>query len=89
LDALVQRADDVLLVSHDADFAEHLSRLLTESAYKRRVGLVALREYASAQFDQLGIELHDLEDDVRAFNVPLPRVRIIPLDEFDPERFLR
>ncbi|MEV7428392.1 NYN domain-containing protein [Nocardioides sp. NPDC092400] len=89
LDALLQRADDVLLVSHDADFAEHLNRLLDESAYKRRVGLVALREYASAQFDTLGIRVHDLEDDVRAFNVPLPRVRIIPLDEFDPERFLR
>jgi uncharacterized protein len=86
LDALVARDDDVLLVSHDADFAEHLSRLADG---RRRVGVLALREYASAQFDALGIEVHDLEDEVGAFNVPLPRVRIIPLDDFDPERFLR
>ena len=37
----------------------------------------------------LGVQVHDLEDDVRAFNVSLPRVRIIPLEEFDPEAFLR
>ena len=51
--------------------------------------MVALREYASTAFDNLGLEVHDLEDDVAAFNVPLPRVRIISLDEFDPEAFLR
>ncbi len=36
-----------------------------------------------------GVEQLDLEYDVRAFNAELPRVRIIPLDEFDPEYFLR
>jgi len=51
--------------------------------------VIALREYTSAQYDARGIELHDLEDEVGAFNVPLPRVRIIPLDQFDPENFLR
>jgi uncharacterized protein len=86
LDALAERDDDVLLVSHDADFAEHLTRLVDG---RRRVGVLALREYASSQYDALGIEVHDLEDDVQAFNVPLPRVRIIDLDDFDPERFLR
>jgi uncharacterized protein len=50
---------------------------------------MALREYASNQFDAFGIEVHDLEDEVEAFNVPLPRVRVIPLADFDPERFLR
>ena len=55
----------------------------------RRVGVIALREYTSAQYEARGIEVHDLEDEVAAFNVPLPRVRIIPLDQFDPETFLR
>jgi uncharacterized protein len=86
LDALAAHDDDVLLVSHDADFAERLAGLASP---RRRVGVLALREYASSQFDALGIEVHDLEDEVEAFNVPLPRVRIIPLDDFDPERFLR
>jgi uncharacterized protein len=86
LDALAAHDDDVLLVSHDADFAESLRRL---AGGRRRVGVLALREYASNQFDSLGIEVHDLEDEVEAFNVPLPRVRVIPLDDFDPERFLR
>lgn len=85
LDALADRDDDVLLVSHDADFAERLAQLAPD----RRVGVLALREYASIQFDAHGIEVHDLEDEVGAFNVPLPRVRIIPLEEFDPVRFLR
>ncbi|WP_182524256.1 NYN domain-containing protein [Nocardioides dongkuii] len=86
LDALLGREDDVLLVSHDADFADHLMRLADGS---RRVGVLALREYASITYDTLGIEVHDLEDEVGAFNVPLPRVRIIALEDFDPERFLR
>jgi uncharacterized protein len=30
----------------------------------------------------------DLESDVHAFNVQLPRLRIIPLAEFDPLRYL-
>jgi uncharacterized protein len=30
----------------------------------------------------------DLEDDVHAFTAPLPRVRIIPLESFDPIQFL-
>ena len=33
--------------------------------------------------------VYDLEADVQAFNTTLPRVRIIPLDEFDPEAFLQ
>ena len=86
LDALLGRDDDVLLVSHDADFAPHMQRLL---GGERRVGVIGLHEYVSIQYTDLDIEIHDLEDDVQAFNVPLPRVRIIDLDDFDPERFLR
>ena len=76
---------DVLLASHDADFAAHLGQLLGDG---RKVGLIGLREYMSTQLTGLGIPFFDLEDDLHAFNQPLPRVRIIPLAEFDPERFL-
>ena len=31
-----------------------------------------------------GLELFDLEDDVGAFTVALPRVRVIPIERFDP-----
>jgi uncharacterized protein len=86
LEALVDHDADVLLCSHDGDFVPQMQALLGGD---RRVGVLALREYASAQFTAMGLRIHDLEDDVRAFNVPLPRVRVIPLDEFDPELFLR
>ena len=87
LDALLTHDDaDVLLASHDADFAEHLGDLLGAG---RKLGLIGLREFMSTQLTGLGVPLFDLEDDVNAFTQPLPRVRIIPLAEFDPERFLR
>ena len=57
----------------------------------RRVGLIAFREFISSTLTALqpcGLEIHDLELDVQAFNVQLPRLRIIPLDEFDPVRYL-
>jgi putative heme uptake system protein len=31
-----------------------------------------------------GLELFDLEDDVGAFTVALPRIRVIPIERFDP-----
>jgi uncharacterized protein len=86
LDALAGRDSDVFLCSHDGDFAPQMKALLGGG---RKVGVIALREYASTEFSTLGIQIHDLEDDVGAFNVPLPRVRVIPLEEFDPELFLR
>ncbi|MFY0408201.1 nuclease, partial [Solicola sp. PLA-1-18] len=86
LDALVGHDADVLLVSHDGDFAPHMRALMDG---ERRVGLLALREFASTQYAAMDMPVHDLEDDVGAFNVPLPRVKIIALDDFDPERFLR
>ena len=86
LTALVEHDADVFLCSHDGDFGPQAKALLVG---ERKVGVIALREYASVEFSTLGIQIHDLEDDVGAFNVPLPRVRVIPLDEFDPETFLR
>jgi uncharacterized protein len=86
LDELVGREDDVLLVSHDGDFAPYLERL---DDGQRRVGVIALREYLSIQLAHAVDDVFDLEDDVKAFNTPLPRVRIIPLAEFDPTAVLR
>jgi len=57
----------------------------------RRVGLLAFREFTSSALNQLttnGLQTFDLEHDVQAFNVQLPRLRIIPLAEFDPLRYL-
>jgi uncharacterized protein len=96
LEALRDRDDaDVVLASHDADFAGHLTDLLPEvhdlrdGEVGRRVGVIGFPEFTSTQLSVDGIEHFDLEHDVAAFNTTLPRVRIIPLDEFDPAWFLR
>jgi uncharacterized protein len=86
LEELGHRDSDVVLVSHDGDFAPYLQALQSPD---RRVGVVALREFVSTQLTALDLPMFDLEDDVQAFNVPLPRVRIIDLAEFDPGHFLR
>jgi uncharacterized protein len=85
LDALHGRDGDVLLASHDGDFTPQVTRLLERP--ERRVGLVGFRELVSVQLQELadmGLELFDLEDDVQAFQVALPRVRVIPIERFDP-----
>ncbi len=85
LGALAERdGGDVLLASHDGDFAPQVATLL---AARRRVGLLAFRELVSFALQELvpaGLELFDLEDDVAAFQVALPRVRVIPIERFDP-----
>ena len=86
LEALIEKDADVLLCSHDADFLPQVQALLHDD---RRVGVIGFREFISAQLTGAGVSLHDLEHDVKAFNAILPRVRIISLDDFDPERFLR
>ncbi|MFB9376093.1 nuclease [Kineococcus gynurae] len=88
LEAIASRSGDVLLASHDADFLPQVDTLLDGT---RRVGLFAFREFVSSQYTPLrerGLEVFDLEDDVKAFNVVLPRVRIISLSDFDPLRYL-
>ncbi len=88
LDALADRTGDVLLVSHDGDFLPHVQRLLQTG---RRVGMLVFREFMNAGYTALtdsGLEVFDLERDVNAFTSPLPRVRIIPIEEFDPLRYL-
>ena len=86
LQALEDRPADVVLASHDGDFLDDLGRLC---AGDRRVGLLAFAEFVNAGFrDMTGLEIVDLEYDVGAFNARLPRIRIIPIDEFDPLDFL-
>jgi uncharacterized protein len=86
LEALAERGHgDVLLASHDGDFAPAVGTLL--EAPGRRVGVVGFRELVSTVLADLatgGLELFDLEDDVGAFTVALPRIRVIPIDSFDP-----
>jgi uncharacterized protein len=84
---LGRRAADVLLVSNDGDFVDQVGDLLDG----RRVGVIGFVEFRNSAFVALaerGLEALDLEYDVRAFNEQLPRVRIIPIDEFDPAQFL-
>ncbi|AKU14957.1 NYN domain-containing protein [Luteipulveratus mongoliensis] len=84
---LQSRDADMMLVSHDGDFLPQLEQLCDG----RKVGLIAFREFRNAGFVGLadkGLEFFDLEYDVQAFNARLPRVRIIPIDEFEPADFL-
>lgn len=88
MEALAGRDEDVMLVSHDGDFLEAIEPLLDG---ERRVGVVAFEEFRNAGFTALrhqGLEFFDLEHDTKAFNTPLPRLRIIPIEEFDPLQFL-
>lgn len=87
IEALYSRADDVMLVTHDGDFLPQLDRLCDG----RRVGVMSFPEFRNRGFVSLadkGVEFFDLETDVKAFNVTLPRVKVIPIDEFDPLDFL-
>ena len=88
LEALKDRQGDVLLASHDGDFLDSMSALIDG---ERRVGLLGFREFVNTGFADLvarGMTVFDMEDDVRAFNEVLPRVRIIPIEDFDPLRYL-
>ena len=86
LRALADRDDDVVLVSHDRDFVDDLARLADG---ERRVGVLAFHEFRSTELAAIpGVELFDLEYDAGVFDAPLPRVRVIPIDEFDPAEFL-
>lgn len=41
-----------------------------------------------AALEEKGLRFYDLEDNVGAFNTILPRVRIIPIHEFNPLRYI-
>ena len=81
-EALVHREADVVLVSHDGDFVDQVSALCDGT---RQVGVIGFTEFVNSQFRNLpGLRIFDLEYDLGAFNSPLPRTRVIPIDEFDP-----
>lgn len=87
LEALKERGGDVLLISHDTDFREAFGEL---NDGKRTLGILAFLEYLSGDYlDLEGVKFFDLEDDASAFaGGPLPRVRVISIEDFDPRRFL-
>lgn len=88
LEALRDRPGDVLLASHDGDFLPQVEALVDAG---RDVGIICFREFVNSHLTELtsrGLRIYDLEDDLGAFQAPLPRVRIIPLESFDPTRYL-
>jgi putative heme uptake system protein len=92
LEAIAQRDGDVVLASHDVDFREAFGALEADepSGGARKLGILAFQEYLSGEYlEMTRAEIFDLEDQVRAFEgIPLPRVRVIPIEDFDPSRFL-
>lgn len=79
---------DVLLASHDGDFIPQVEALLDRG---HKVGLMCFREFVNTQMAQLeekGLTFYDLEENVGAFNTMLPRVRIIPISDFNPLRYI-
>ena len=76
------------------DIAREVGRVLVDdlaalTGAGRRVGMLGFHEFRSGEFASVpGIEFFDLEYDVHAFDAVLPRVRVIPIEEFDPAQFL-
>ena len=88
LDAIAGVDADVVLGSHDGDFRPQVESLLGGD---RRVALLGFREYVSSGYADLaaqGLQVLDLEHDAQAFTKPLPRVRILDIEAFDPTAFL-
>lgn len=86
-DALRDRDADVMLVSHDKDFAPQMTELAATPG--RRTALIGFAEFMASELRDIpGIEFFDIEYDVAAFTSRLPRIRVIEIDEFDPLEFL-
>jgi putative heme uptake system protein len=88
LDAIAARDGDVALASHDGDFLVPMSALVAQG---RRTAVIGFREFMNAGWADLadrGLELLDMERDAGVFTYRLPRLRIIPIEEFDPVDFL-
>lgn len=79
---------DVVLASHDADYVPHIQALLSAG---HRVAIMCFREYLALQIAELeeeGLEIIDLEYDIKAFNVILSRVHPIDIEDFDPSAYI-
>ncbi|GAA3798523.1 NYN domain-containing protein [Micrococcus endophyticus] len=87
MEALQERDDDVVLVSHDADFAPQLTDLAATP--DRRTAIIGFEEFLSHELRRIpDVEFFDLEYGVGSFDTPLRRLRVIDIDEFDPLEFL-
>ncbi len=86
LQAIRTRSADVMLASHDGDFLADLAALDDG----RRLAALGFDEFRNTGFTTLSgaLELIDLEHDVHAFTASLPRLRVIPIEQFDPAAFL-
>ena len=89
LEAISQRGrGNVILGSHDGDFEPQVAQLLRNG---HRVSVLCFPEFLSLELAQLaheGLEIVDLEHEVGAFQVSLPRLRIIPIEQFDTQDYL-
>lgn len=84
---LANRDGDVVLTSNDGDFLPQMEALVGT----RRTAVVGFNEFRNHGFTALvenGLQVFDMEYDVHAFNERLPRLRVIPIAEFDPVDFL-
>ena len=78
----------MVLVSQDGDFEPQLRALLKKG---RNVAVVGFEEFLSGELralEELGLQVLDLEREIKAFNEPLPRIRVIPLNDYSPNSFL-
>ncbi len=85
---LKKREADVVLVSNDGDFVDHMEDLLDG----RRLGPDGLRGVPQRRVRRAHLRgawsSSTSSTTCNAFNERLPRVRIIPIDEFDPTLYL-
>ena len=87
LAALIDRRCDVLIVSNDAGYLEHMAALRAASVdTDRRFAMIGFREWIAGPYHQADwVETFDLEDDLGAFTYPLPgRLRSTGIDDYDP-----
>ena len=87
LDALADTDADVLLCSHDGDFAEQTAALLAREPARRPDRAPRVRQHASSR--AWAWRSTTSRTTSPPSTTPLPRVRVIPLEEFDPLYFLR
>ncbi len=83
-----QRAKGLFFLNGSSGFLPQIDALLDQG---RRVAIMCFKEFLSSQLHELeerGLEIIDLEYDVHAFQVRLPRLHIIDIDDFDPMSFL-
>ena len=82
------RLPGVALVSHDADFKE----LFASLANQHQLAVIGFREFLSGEYFNIpDLRIFDIEEEVKAFKCdmgPLPRLRPIDVDKFEPEKYL-